>query len=285
VITTNPPAQPISVPWDVPLTGIVADETIVCRRVQWHAADDPSFSAGRGNTLANHMLSPVERSAWNRMEALPKRRSEWLLGRIVAKEAVLELLRDCAGLSLAPEAIEIIADERGRPIVRGAWIAQLGAPPAVTISHTGGVAIAMAVLDSALSIGIDIELCRARRRRFEMAAFTSDERQLVAGLPDGRRDEWHLRLWCAKEATGKALGCGLIDGPLALEVTAVHVDNGTVHLTANASFAGAVRVRSGRSIVAHTARAADCVCAAVLLRGGPRQSSFTATRAEFDSGL
>jgi phosphopantetheinyl transferase len=264
VIATTGPAQPISMPWNVPLTGIVANETIVCRRVQWHAADEPSFSTGRGDTLAGHMLSPGERAAWNRMEALPKRRSEWLLGRIVAKEAVLELLRECAGLSLAPEAIEIIADERGRPVVHGTWTGQLGAPPVVTISHTSGVAVAMAVLDSALSIGIDIELCRERRRRFEMAAFTAGERQLVAGLSDRERDEWHLRLWCAKEATGKALGCGLIDGPHAIEATAVRFETGVVRLTPKASRRVADDAPGRDSIVAHTARGADCVCAVVL---------------------
>lgn len=268
----------VSRPWDGPLASLSAD-AIVCRRVEWQEGQDTLPSGGDRDRLARTMLSAGERSIWNGMDAGPKRKSEWLFGRIAAKEAVRELLCDRAGISVTLDGIEIAADQRGRPLVQGTWTTELARRPAVTISHTGGVAAAMAVLDSALSIGIDIELCARRRRRFEMAAFTAEERQLVATVPEGDRDEWHLRLWCAKEAASKALGCGLGDGPLDVRVTALSVETGAVQVMPAAARCGAAPRESGEAIVAHTARAGDCVSAVVLHRRGERPPRSSGNRA------
>ena len=45
--------------------------------------------------------------------------------------------------------------------------------------------------------------------------------RLLTALPPDLRQEWALRMWCAKEAVGKALGRGLSAGLLAFHVTRV----------------------------------------------------------------
>jgi phosphopantetheinyl transferase len=272
------PVPSVSTPWDGPLASLSAD-AIVCRRAEWEGGRDTLASGSDADGLAQTMLSAGEQSIWNGMSGGPKRKSEWLFGRIAAKEAVRELLWDYAGIPVTLDLIEIAADERGRPLVQGTWTTKLARRPAVTISHSGGVAAAMAALDSALAIGIDIELCARRRRRFEMAAFGAAERQLVATVADAERDEWHLRLWCAKEAASKALGCGLGDGPLDMQVTAVSVETGAVQVMPAAARCGAAAREGGEAIVAHTARAGDCVSAVVLHRRGERPPRSSGNRA------
>ena len=49
---------------------------------------------------------------------------------------------------------------------------------------------------------------------------------LLAALPPDLRQEWALRMWCAKEAVGKALGRGLSAGLLAFHITRADIASG-----------------------------------------------------------
>jgi phosphopantetheinyl transferase (holo-ACP synthase) len=57
-----------------------------------------------------------------------------------------------------------------------------------------------------LQIGIALEKIRQLEAEFTEAGFHTDELTLLGSLPEELRDQWILRLWCAKEAVAKTLG-------------------------------------------------------------------------------
>ena len=63
------------------------------------------------------------------------RREEWLMGRIAAKEALREWLKDVHNHDLASADIELLADADGRPRASCARLPDL-ALPTVSISHS-----------------------------------------------------------------------------------------------------------------------------------------------------
>ena len=77
--------------------------------------------------------------------------------------------------------------------------------------------IAVAIAAEGVDVGIDVEPVEPRSEQFSAIAFTPAE---LALLPE-RNDEWLTRLWCAKEAAGKARGTGLEGAPQKLELTRV----------------------------------------------------------------
>jgi len=222
--------------------------------------------------LAHLVLGRREREVWRGLTAAAKRRREWLLGRAVAKDAVRELVHRRFGLRLAPADVEIAADEHGRPLVRGKWTGTLGVTPAVSLSHSHGVAVALAALDRESLVGIDIESVSRRLPGFESLAFTPREQRIVEALAEDERLEWYLRFWCAKEAAGKAVGRGLADGLHAFEVKEAELEGGAVRLGPGPAL-GAAEGRAGTEILTYTAREGDFVSSAVVQRrateGGP----------------
>jgi len=80
------------------------------------------------------------------------RRLEWLEGKIVAKDAVRLLLKTQLGL-MHPADIEIYNDRHGRQSARGSWMNSQVNPPHVTITRSGGEALATAV-DGSASTGL-----------------------------------------------------------------------------------------------------------------------------------
>jgi len=260
-----PAAARLGTPWETPLIGVPRRAEVVCNRLESLTEDVLEANGGIWQkVLASIVLSRREREIWNGMDAVSKRRRDWLLGRAVAKDAVRELVRRRFGLGLAPADVEILADENGRPEVRGAWATRLGVVPAVSISHSNGVAVALCALAPDHLIGIDIESVSRRRPGFEKAAFTARERGIVASLSDAQRPEWYLRLWCAKEAVGKALGRGLADGLHAMEVKAAEFDAGAVRLELGESLRAQFPDLGRREIVTYTARDGDYVSCAVV---------------------
>jgi len=187
----------------------------------------------RPNVLADLILSPGEREHWRSMRGVEKRRHEWLLGRCAAKGAVRSLLERTLDLHLSPTEIEIVPDPHGRPQVRAGvpfgsvrgWL-----QPSLSIAHSHGTAVALTVLDPETRLGIDLESLTHRREDFEATAFSPDERCWLAVLPPDLRQEWALRMWCAKEAVGKALGRGLSAGLLAFHVTRAETASGIIEV-------------------------------------------------------
>jgi phosphopantetheinyl transferase/acyl carrier protein len=216
--------------------------------------------------LADRILSAREREHWKSMRAVEKRRREWLLGRCAAKEAVRSLLERNLDLHLSPVEIEIVPDPYGRPLV--SYRSQCGPGPSLSIAHSEGTAVALAALDPETRVGIDLEALRHRREDYEAIAFSADERGLLATLPRELRQEWALRMWCAKEAVGKALGRGLSAGLLAFHITGIATAGGTVEIELRDGALSQCPQLRGKSLNVYTAREADFVFSAIIYQNG-----------------
>lgn len=146
------------------------------------------------------LLSPAEAEVLSGLR-FPKRRRDWLAGRIAAKSAVGGWLRQ-RGVVLSPERIEVLPAESGAPALR----LPAGCPvPSLSISHDrfGGAAAADA--EGGL-VGIDVESIEPRSPGFLETVAHESERP---GLDD---DAALTELWTAKEAVAKLLGTGLTVG-------------------------------------------------------------------------
>jgi acyl transferase domain-containing protein/phosphopantetheinyl transferase len=239
----DPPSAMLSVPWPAPVSTIGG--TARCCRILRAETGVGSWP----RILASLILSRRERATWSRMEASETRRRDWLLGRLVAKDAVRLLLKDRHDIQLAAADIDIEADEHGRPRVAEPLQRDLGLEVVISLSHTGGDAVAVAAESGGrLGIGVDMEHLRDRHSGFADAAFDQQECALLEKLPSAGQSEWLLRLWCAKEAAGKALGTGLGGSPRNFAAHKVDQVGGTVWLRAP------TKPASGREmeIVAHT---------------------------------
>jgi len=144
-------------------------------------------------------LAPRERESQARLR-LAKRREDWRLGRWAAKRAAL-----AQGLVGELAAAEVRAAPGGAPEL---WIAERRWPGTLSLSHSGGRALAALRADGE-PLGADLERVEERSAGFvedyftpaEQAAWRSarlDARPLVATLT-----------WSAKESALKALGEGL----------------------------------------------------------------------------
>jgi phosphopantetheine--protein transferase-like protein len=215
--------------------------------------------------MAHLVLAREERREWQQLSGAPlERRLDWLAGRIAAKDAVRLLLRPTLGL-LRPADIEIHFDQTHRPRARGPWLGA-GTPPHVTIAHSGGEALAIAIDGEACAgIGVDIERVGRVGEIVRDAALTDQECRWVAAIDEGERPEWTTRFWCAKEAAGKALGCGLPNGGQDLEVCDVDRDRGLLALSLRGALERERADLSGRPIVARTTSEGAMVTAAAVV--------------------
>ena len=190
--------------------------------------DLPSLTSFGGiwlRTLVHTLLSGNERQQWRDLGGTERRRTEWLLGRCCAKDAVRQLALSSGSSALMPTDVEIASDENGRPFVAGG-----GFRPAISISHADGVAFAAATLLEGTSIGVDVQRLDPARDGFEELAFSRHELELVRYSDADRQRETLLRFWCAKEAAGKALGYGMVGGPGSLIIRSFDYDDGAVTL-------------------------------------------------------
>jgi acyl transferase domain-containing protein/phosphopantetheinyl transferase/acyl carrier protein len=219
--------------------------------------------------LAHTILNRRERETWREIKGPGRRRVEWLLGRCCAKDAVRWLESE-----LLPADIEIVPDQNGRPELSSAlshW------STAISIAHADGVAVALAAATPIaeghkIAAGIDIQRIDPRREPFEELAFSHAERALLASWvaenpPHEERDrEYALRVWCAKEAVAKALGCGLQGGPASILVSAFDVASETLTLHLAGVLADRLPQLRGVPLTAFTACRGDLVVATCLLQ-------------------
>jgi acyl transferase domain-containing protein/phosphopantetheinyl transferase len=213
-------------------------------------------------TLAHFTLGRAERAVWHALTGA-RRRREWLMGRIAAKDAVRLHLLATRGLRVFPADIEIVADRFGRPEPSGALLAKLGAALSVSIAHTDGIAMALAA-EPPRGLGIDIERLDRRRGDYERAAFNEEERALLGADADATRPERALRLWCAKEAVAKAIGRGLMGSPLNLERRGGDAGFERVDLGVTGSLARELPHLVDHPVAAFVARHANLIVAMAL---------------------
>jgi phosphopantetheinyl transferase len=204
-------------------------------------------------------LSRRERALWYGMKAVERRRLEWLLGRIAAKDVVREFMQRRWRLNLHPADVEILPDAAGRPTVTGAWVNQVPRLPLISISHVEGTAIAVLTDgDGSSGVGVDLERLGRMKPGMEDVSLTAPERAMLDGFEGDARQTWALRLWCAKEACAKATGgeVGPISSALAIE--RIDQEIGTVLVRYTAPDAASV------TLTASTERDGDWIVATCI---------------------
>jgi malonyl CoA-acyl carrier protein transacylase/phosphopantetheinyl transferase len=182
--------------------------------------------------LAHLILNRRERQTWQRIPGPEERRSEWLLGRTAAKDAVRLLLKDLYQAEACPADIEISTDEHGRPVVLGELVAKLGCRLSLSIAHSGNAAVAVVgdCNKGVRGIGIDVERKDRNHEGLEQGGFAKGEISALGNISGSQRKEWVLRLWCAKEAVAKALGRGMMGSSFNLVINHVDFETGRIDL-------------------------------------------------------
>jgi 4'-phosphopantetheinyl transferase len=159
-------------------------------------------------------LGPLEREACARLR-LPKRKGDWLLGRWTAKQLVRSWLRRQGRAVPEPAEIQVVAAPDGAPELHLGHDG--GAPLALSISHSGGLALAAVTRRTA--VGCDVEAIEQRTTAFIEDYFTLAEARRVLALPEAHRVLAANLVWSAKESALKALRQGL-----RLDTRCVEVD-------------------------------------------------------------
>jgi phosphopantetheinyl transferase len=168
--------------------------------------DDSYDTAMVRDYISRTYLTQTERAAYDALP--PRRRRQWLSGRVAAKDAVLNWIRRQAGsCDIFPQELTIGNDAAGVPIVVPHLSRKMPAGLCISLSHKGNVAAAIVATSP---VGIDIERIEPRTQGFADLAFTTAERALL-----GAEDEatGFTRLWVAKEVAAKRAGTGLAGRP------------------------------------------------------------------------
>jgi len=152
-------------------------------------------------------LGPQERNVFAGLR-LPKRRSEWSLGRFAAKRALASFARIDA-----LDRIQVIAAEDGAP---EAFIDGRMLRWGISISHRDD--LAACVIAPSRKVGCDLEAVEPRTSRFVNDFFTERERLEVERTEDSHRDRLVALTWSAKESALKVLRVGLRRDTRSVEV-------------------------------------------------------------------
>lgn len=148
---------------------------------------------------------------------LPKRRNEFLAGRISARLALAQYWAAKGCRQVLPE-VEIVNDSKGRPWVRMEVVpGEVNQPPPeISISHGGAYGAAMAT-DAPCGIDLQEQQDTLLRVRDKYCS-TEEDRILAAFLPEMTPPARLSLLWTAKEAAKKACSCRWMPGFLDLRL-------------------------------------------------------------------
>ncbi len=196
-------------------------------------------------TLSHVVLDATERRDFAAMPGSTARRTEWLFGRIAAKEAVRRFLKDYYQARWSNADIRIWADGSGKPHALGAWNDYLTTKLDIAIAHTAQFVVAVVAANA--HVGVDVEsVQRDLSEEFAAGVFTPEEMDLAAEAADA--SQALIKFWCAKEAVSKALGTGIRYSPKEMRVADFMADTGAVEVRLEGSWADAFKILRGRSI-------------------------------------
>ena len=146
--------------------------------------------------LPKQVLSGPELSYFKRF-SYPKRRREWLGGRIAAKFALLEIGRSDRMIGRLQQ-LSILPDDHGRPV------ADTKQDISISISHSGGFAVGFAVME--VACGIDLQRTSSKLVDLTERFASAHELTVLARLSVHGGETTRLTmLWAAKEALKKSL--------------------------------------------------------------------------------
>lgn len=152
--------------------------------------------------LSRRYLSASERAVYDGLS--PRRRRQWLSGRVAAKDAVRAWLHRERGVEAVwPQEILVVNNEAGAPQLKANVTDTLPEGLHVSLAHKNNLAVAIVAEQP---VGIDLEVIEPREPGFLEMAFHPAELALLNG-PDVPAE--HTRGWVAKEVAAKAAGTGL----------------------------------------------------------------------------
>ena len=176
------------------------------------------------NSLPRSALHALDEKEYAILEAfkLPKRRSQWLTGRLCAKQAITGYCRKY--LQHTPEPAEnslfISNAPNGRPELAAQHLPIELQNLDISISHSGAYAAALA---SDLPCGIDIQIRSETLRRVRDRFCRNAEEYILKDQLPAFDELWHLTLlWVAKESVKKTLSS--IRMPGFLDFTLTHLE-------------------------------------------------------------
>ena len=196
-------------------------------------------------TVSHVVLDAVERKQLAEMSGSTSRRTEWLFGRVAAKEAVRRYLKDFHQARWSDADVRIWPNSLGKPIALGAWSDYLAERLDVAIAHTAQFVVAIAAANA--RVGVDVESARRDlSEEFTNGVFTPEELELAA--QSSNVAQTIIKFWCAKEAVSKALGTGIRYSPREMLVTAFSPDAGALTVRLEGGWLNDFKAFKGRDL-------------------------------------
>lgn len=161
--------------------------------------------------------------------ALPKRKLEYLTGRISAKMSIISFLEKNQALNISPVPWEIIINnlESGRPTFFFENSRTLLGPKDISISHSSQYACASACKNFC---GIDIQSCNSTLARVKDRFCTpAEDRYLQHTFSSLGNLSTLSLLWSAKEAVKKTLSIIKMPGFLEINLKDITIFKGSIY--------------------------------------------------------
>ncbi len=155
-------------------------------------------------TVSSLWLNSTEQERFNAFR-YEKRKVEWLGGRIAAKCAARQVLNNCSDLTGEQnwQDLFIATTDHGKPFLQHQLAGNKVKLPKISISHTSGLAVAMACSENC---GVDIQQITPALERVQERFCSADEHDKLSVVVDRSGSQQALALlWSAKEAVKKAV--------------------------------------------------------------------------------
>lgn len=199
----------------------VASRKLSAHAVSQHVPPNVALFEDRYDTailrdyLVRRYLAEPERAIYDGLS--PRRKRQWLAGRVAAKDAIRLFLWQRSDAPIYPQEVRIENLDTGAPVAIPNVTTTVPAGLQISIAHKGTLAAAIV---GDVPVGIDIEHIAPREAGFVELAFSTDERKLLLADANANADIEYTRGWVAKEVAAKATGTGLGGQPLAFVIEA-----------------------------------------------------------------
>ncbi|MGI9537352.1 MAG: 4'-phosphopantetheinyl transferase superfamily protein [Desulfocapsaceae bacterium] len=171
---------------------------------------------GSQSELISTWLNEEEKNQLSRY-SFEKRRTEWFLGRICAKQSTMDLLDRLDIDPLNPLQITIAVGPSGRPYLQLPTLKGLNRIPDISISHSHDKVIGLA---GNCRCGIDVQLLTDTLFKVSDRFCSDSELALLNGTSEDELVQLGM-LWVAKEAIRKSLESSRPAGFLSMHLNEV----------------------------------------------------------------